>query len=73
MVAETTDEEWRNVTVVESDAFNMISMMAEAAEAPMTTDMSERVLKILAGTRTNLDRAAGELNLMESEALIISS
>ena len=51
----------------------MISMMAEAAEAPMMTDMSERVLKILAGTRTNLDRAAGELNLMDSEALIISS
>ena len=47
MVAETTDEEWRNVTVVESDAFNMISMMAEAAEAPMTTEMKNRVLKML--------------------------
>ena len=51
----------------------MLPMMAEAAEAPMTTKMSDIVINMLAETRNNLDRAAGELNLMESEALIISS
>ena len=48
-------------------------MMAEAEEAPMMMQMSDIVIKMLEETRNNLDRAAGELNLMDSEALIISS
>ena len=51
----------------------MSSMMAEAAESPMMTRMSDIVIKMMEETRNNLDRAAGELNLMDSEALIISS
>ena len=35
MVAETTEEESRNTTVAEADAFKMLSTMAEAEEAPM--------------------------------------
>ena len=70
MGAETIEEEWRNMTVAEADLFKMLPMMAEASEAPMTTKMSDIVINMLAETRNNLDRAAGELNLMESEALI---
>ena len=73
MVAETTEEESRNMTVAEADAFKMLSMMAEAAEVIMTMETREIVLKILAETCKNLDMAVGELNLMELEALIKSS
>ena len=48
-------------------------MMAEAAEAPMKTDMREGALKMLEEKRSILDMAVGELNLMELEALIKSS
>ena len=42
-----TEEESRNTTVVEANTFKILSMMAEAAEAPMTTEMKNRVLKML--------------------------
>ena len=37
MVAATMEEELRKMTPVEADAIKMLSTMAEAAEAPMTT------------------------------------
>ena len=68
MVAETMEEESRNMTAAEADALKMLSTMAEAAEEPMTMETRERVLMILAETHKNLDTDVGELNLMESEA-----
>ena len=59
MVVETMEEESRNTTVAEADEFNMLSMMAEAAEAPMKMETRERVLNILAEIRKNLDTAVG--------------
>ena len=47
MVAETTEEELRNMTAAEADAFKMLSTMTEAAEEPMKMEMSDRVLKML--------------------------
>ena len=36
MFAETTEEESRNMTEAEADAFNMLSTVVEAAAAPLT-------------------------------------
>ena len=68
MVTEMTEEELRNRTAVQADAFKILSTMAEAAEVPMPMETRERVIKMLEETRKNLDTAVGELNLMESEA-----
>ena len=38
MVAASMEEESRKMTSAEADALNMLSIMAEAAEAPMTTE-----------------------------------
>ena len=54
--------------MVEADEFKMLSTMAEAAEAPMTMETRARVLKMFAETRTDLDTAVGEVNLMDSES-----
>ena len=57
MVAETTEVELRNTTVAEADAFKMLSTMTEASESPITMERRERVIKMLAETRNNLDRS----------------
>ena len=62
MVAETTEEESRNMTAAEADALKMLSTMAEAAEEPMAMETREIVINMLAETCNNLDTAVGELN-----------
>ena len=47
MVAETMEEESRNMKAAEADASKMLSTMEEAAEEPKTTETRERVLKML--------------------------
>ena len=68
MVAETIEEELRKMTSAEADALKMLSTMAESAEAPMTTETREGALKMVSQVTNKLEKTAGELNLMDSEA-----
>ena len=46
----------------------MLSTIAESEEAPMLTEEREGVLKMVEEVPKNLETAAGELNLMDSES-----
>ena len=68
MVTATTDEESRNMAAPEADAFKMFSTMVESAETSTSSETREGALKMVAEAPKKLEMAAGELNLMESEA-----
>ena len=68
MVVAMMEEESRNMTAAEADAFKMMSTMAEAAEARMTIETREGALKVVSEAPNKLEITLVELNLMESEA-----
>ena len=67
------DEEVQNMTATEADVLKMPSKMMEAAELPMLTETREGALKMVAEAPKKLETEAGELNLMESEAGVITA
>ena len=56
------------MTSAEADLLNIISKMTEAAEASMSIETGEGVLKTAAEVPNKLETATGELNLMDLEA-----
>ena len=68
MVAATMEEELSKMTSAEADALKILSMMAEAAEAPMMTETREGALTMVSEAPNKLDTTEVELNLTESEA-----
>ena len=59
IVAETTEDELLKIKAAEADALKMLSAMAEAAEAPMTTEKRKGVLKMVAEAPKKLEMASG--------------